>query len=149
MAPGNDMRVDLIRYSPTGCERTTIEPSAEVIGATLLRIAGDWSSTLYMESDDADEELMITTSRTACAVLLRIGESFYDLLGDSLEEGVTEFIHGGQPAQHPRRHLVSSGLAVESARCFLDEPSTILGAAGFAWEEQGEKESHAVMPVKQ
>jgi hypothetical protein len=105
----------------------------ENLGAFLEGIRNDWSATVRFERSDA-EQLFVSASNGHYAVLLLRGDEAFDLVGDPSQGGTIEFVHGGQPAPHPARHVAPASLALEAARAFLrnSEWST----PSFRWEPQ-------------
>jgi hypothetical protein len=54
------------------------------------------------------------------------GGDFFDLVGKSDDTGEVSFVHGGQPAEHPARHVVTREMAVNGAKAFLRDCGTPL-----------------------
>jgi hypothetical protein len=129
------VKITWARYAESDFKRTPIAPVA--IAPTIAHVRGDWSSMLVMDSGDEEVSLMITSSLGGYAALLRANGSFYDLVGDRDARGFVEFVHGGQPRPHPRRHLIGVDLASLAAKRFCDDTNAILAAHGLDWEEQG------------
>jgi hypothetical protein len=108
------------------------------VGALFYSLADKWSSIVNISING--QSLSISFSRGNCAVMAALGEDdFYDLVGDLGAAGWIEFVHGGQPAEHPRRHCVPIAMATKVTERFID---------GFAidpcdgnWEQQKSSQS--------
>ena len=131
------MRIHIERYSRSNFGATPDGPATpEAIEWAFHAVHEDWSSTICIASDDDSRELLITASNGSFAVFARIGGRFFDLVGESADAGDAEFVHGGQPAPHPRRKIVNASLAKKAALCFIMDPRGVVGADELTWEEQ-------------
>lgn len=88
------------------------------IGSLIDRERDTWSTTLRIYGDG--QELALSLSSGHAALLLTTGpDDFYDRVGEASLRGSVEFVHGGQAADHPRRHVLSVETATTVAREFL------------------------------
>lgn len=123
------------RYGPGKHGSEPLAPTLEAVQQEIKAIEKDWSTTIEMATDAA--QMMITASAGGYAVFASVGEDqFFDLVGDPSARGNAEFVHGGQPAEHPRRHIVPLRLALEAAAAFFQQPTNPLHVGGLQWEKQ-------------
>jgi len=61
-------------------------------------------------------------------------DDFHDRVSDPAHVGTVQFVHGGQPAEHPRRHVLDVDAAMEIVLAFLRERRGSRCSAG--WEKQ-------------
>jgi hypothetical protein len=79
--------------------------------------------------------LIASLSDGNCALLVMAGDDdFYDLIGDRDAKGWATFTHGGQPADHPRRHFVSQEKLLEAVMAVVHEGKL---SSEHEWERQG------------
>ncbi len=101
----------------------------------LASIREDWSTSVRLKGES--QELIISSSNGSFVVFAKLGgDEFYDLIGDETATGWTEFVHGGEPAHHPRRHCVTENLAQAVTEAFLEIGKVDISANN--WERQGE-----------
>jgi hypothetical protein len=131
------MKIRLERYQPTQPEARVVE--SEIQPHEIPRIVGehenDWSTTLELHR--AEEALFISASTGRLAVMASSSDGmFYDLVGAAGARGSVEFVHGGQPANHPERHIVSFSQASDAATRFAEGKE--LGLEDPRWEQQAQ-----------
>lgn len=115
-----------------------VELDPNTLDEIVDSLRGAWSATLRIPGNV--QELALSFSSGSAAVALIAGEDeFYDLLASEPREGWAEFVHGGQPAEHPRRHCVSTADAMAYATEFLRRGSLRLPDA--RWERQGDHQT--------
>jgi hypothetical protein len=129
------MKLAIERCTASGATREEAhEVSREAVINNLSRFRDDWSTTIWIERSEEDL-LALTLSSGRLAVFTAQQGEFYDLVGDREATARVEFVHGGQAATHPARHIVPLTLAIRAAETYIDSPSMLLGA--FTWERQG------------
>jgi hypothetical protein len=110
--------------------------SFDAVMELVSRIRDDWSTTIALASDK--HQLWVSASEGQYAAFAMIGDEdafeAYDLVGDRTAAGWTEFVHGGQPAPHPRRHCVSAEQVRSVVESFFSTREIDLAA--FDWERQ-------------
>jgi hypothetical protein len=129
------VRATLERYTPTEHGTKPLPATLELVQEEIKKIENDWSTTIELASDET--QVLITASRGGYAVFASVGEDqFFDLVGDPSSRGNAEFVQGGQPAEHPRRHIVPKSLALKAAAAFFKQPTDPLRLGGLQWEKQ-------------
>lgn len=99
----------------------------------LESIQTAWSVTLRILG--RGQEMAVSFSNGLAAIMLTAGEDdFYDFVAREPQNGWAEFVHGGQPAEHPRRHCVSALEALSCVKEFLLKGSVAL--PDTRWERQ-------------
>lgn len=113
-----------------------LAPDPSSIDAAIGSLREAWSATLWVRSDM--QELAVSFSRGLIAILLIAGpDDFYDLDAEEPLPGRIAFAHGGQEAEHPRRHCVPLPEARAWLAKFLICGS--LSPEGSRWERQGDQ----------
>lgn len=120
------------RHSGLDCNERTIE--LEQVVPTVREMCAEPSATLYCVFDEA--ELRVSSSGGVFAVFLAIGDSFFDLVGDPSRNGMVNFRHGGQEAEHPARQVLDCEKASAVTASFLKAAGDILNDATLVWEAQ-------------
>jgi len=94
------------------------------------------SPSVSIEIQRDPVKLIVSLSSGDYAVLAATGEDdFFDLVGDPDAKGWATFNHGGQPANHPRRHFVTKKLLLEAVMAVLRDGKI---SDQHQWEKQGE-----------
>jgi hypothetical protein len=122
-------------YVPNGHSLDPISPiEPRKLAEVIASIRNDYSTTIELASDK--ETLMVAASegKFAATVMTLEDGNAYDLVGDASLRGWIEFVHGGQPADHPARHCVSEELVKEVVEKFLS--SGRIDRQSFNWEQQ-------------
>jgi hypothetical protein len=121
-----------------GAQEEVRDASLDVVRALLSSHQDDRSTTLILERAETDV-LFLSMSSGRNAVTEQRGDYFYDLVGDPSAEGESEFVHGGQPAMHPNRHVVSLALAEHALVRFMGEADE--NSSALRWERQESSET--------
>ena len=111
------------------------EPTMERIEATIRGMDHDWSTTIELTC--GGNAMLISASNGHYAVMVNVddGSDFFDLVGEPLDVGDVAFVHGGQPAEHPARHVVAREMAVQAAKAFI-RGRDASPSKDFLWERQ-------------
>lgn len=113
----------------------TVDVDPSTVKSFLESLQGAWSATLRIPGNG--QEMAVSLNEGRVAILLSVGDDeFYDLIAGEPLDGWTEFVHGGQMAEHSRRHCVSVSEAVACAAEFLKSRAVPLPNA--RWEHQEE-----------
>jgi hypothetical protein len=124
----------LERFTKTTHRRDAIEtPSEEQIEHLVRSIRDDWSTTIELWR--GEDNMMISASEGRYSVLVGARGEFFDLVGEGDADGEVLFVHGGQPASHDVRHLVTPDLATAAASAFFRD-DTAVPPKEFLWEKQ-------------
>jgi len=126
------------RYQSNGAHHEwSVDLDETSAGNLLDSLLNEWSATLWIPGKA--QELAVSTSSGMVALMLTAGDdAFYDCIGDEREQGWFQFVHGGQPANHPRRKSVPLAEAKTIVVEFMSTGSVALPSA--RWEIQGEYE---------
>ena len=132
------MRVKLDRFTRTTHVVDNVDhPTAEHIEERIGAMCDDWSTTIELAT--GENAMLITASSGRYAVMVNMGNGndFFDLVGEPGAIGDVAFVHGGQPAEHPVRHVVKRELAVEAARSCIRDGGVSL-PENLLWERQSQ-----------
>jgi hypothetical protein len=127
------VKVHVERFEQGGVRSESTIEVADV-EALVRSLADAWSATVRFRL--GRQEFAVSTSDGRAAILLAAGDDdFFDRLADASAPGWTEFVHGGQAAPHPSRHVMSIDEALRVvaelvARGGIELPSP-------RWERQG------------
>lgn len=124
------------QYETDGtCRQWTVDADRANANEVLRSIQDAWSATMRVPGRDQD--MMVSFSNGMVAVMIAAGgDDFYDLVAREPQNGWVEFVHGGQPADHLRRHCIPIGEALTWVIAFLDNGGIALPDA--RWERQGD-----------
>jgi hypothetical protein len=120
-------------YEPDGRHsRESIGVDERTLPTLLDSLTKRWSASLRLRR--RDQELVVSSSHGHFAVFAAQGDDeFYDLVGSPQAVGAISFAHGGQEAEHHRRHLVSP----ENVRAIISQLlMDRLTLDPTAWERQ-------------
>jgi hypothetical protein len=126
----------LERWTRSGCAESDLgDLDVEGILQVVAAARNDWSTTVHVER--SNQTMSISVSHGKFAVMLqRADDDFFDLLASKTQRGWDQFVHGGQPAEHPRRHIVNFA-GVGAALRHWARDGTIESSR---WERQAEQE---------
>jgi hypothetical protein len=130
------VRAKLERFTKMArCVENIDEPTDERIEETIDGMDHDWSTTIELTC--GKNTMLISASNGRYAVMVNMSDStdFFDLVGKPHDAGNIAFVHGGQPAEHPARHVVPREEAAEAAKAFVRDCGASL-PRDFPWEKQ-------------
>jgi len=115
--------------------QTEIEADEQGLSELLESFREAWSATLRFEGNH--QQLVVSFSSGHAAVMIDAGpDEFYDLLGNRSSIGWMKFVHGGQMAEHPIRHIVTFAAALAMTVEFVRQRKLPIDTT--RWERQGE-----------
>lgn len=115
----------------------TVNLDRSTIAEVFDSLCGAWSVTMSIPGDG--QETWVSFSGGMAAVTLAVGGEFYDFVASEPKAGWVNFVHGGQPADHPRRHCLSISEVTAIVGDFLAAGS--VSVDNVRWEHQGEYQS--------
>jgi hypothetical protein len=130
------MRARLERFTGQTHEVNEIdEPTIERIEEAIRQMGGDWSTTIELSA--GKNTMFISASGHDYAVMVNVedGREFFDLVGEPNAVGEIDFVHGGQLAKHPLRHVAKRAVVVDIASSFIRTGGADL-PKDFPWERQ-------------
>jgi hypothetical protein len=124
-----------VRQGNGHVERRVSSISESELMAILDRLTEHWSTSIQLARDS--QRLVLAASSGLFALTAMLGEDdFYDYVGSPDATGWTPFVHGGQPAEHPRRHCVRLEDVRRILLAFIRGQD--IDRMDSRWERQGE-----------
>ena len=111
------------------------DPTIERIEEAIRQMGGDWDTTIELSGYKNAMFISANGERYAVMVNVEDGREFFDLVGEPNAVGEIDFVHGGQTAKHPLRHVANREVAVDVAKSFVRNGGASLPQE-FTWERQ-------------